>query len=274
MQKFWLFAGAMAIGAGVLVWGAQQGWFDGGHQPVSIAEKPVEAVAKPLSDDEALAELAGLLDIKKGDFAKVGEIDRPKRDLAFDAPSSGAKRPAKGVLPNPGRAPFLKGNENSQVAGLMAELNNQDKEKQEETRVAKSTFFLPEPFDQEKYDADPQAYLNKIRPGRVFQSAQPGPDVNRLTSISDSFVSVLQGESVQLKVKAEPGAPVAFYTPEIGTFENQLKSITVAADKEGVATAKFTLGRGSSGLVNVLAASPVNSDHAKFTFRVSLPAQQ
>ncbi len=224
--------------------------------------------------EEANSELANLLKIGNEDLVEIGHITRPKRDLVFDAPNSVPRKPNKSVLPNPGRAPFLKGNENSQVAGLMAELTNQDKDEQDEMRVAKSAFFLPEPFDQEKYDADPKVYLDQIRPGRVFQSAQPGPDVKRLTAISEPFISLLQGDAVQLKIKADPGSPVAFHTQEIGTFENQLKTITVAADEDGVASAKFTLGRGTSGLVNVLAASPVHSDQVKFTFRVSLPAQQ
>ncbi len=274
MKKFWIGTVALVLCAGVLVWAANQGWFEGEREQAFIPEPEDAAVVEPLSKDEAKSELAGLLKVDASEFSESGGISRPTRDLAFDTPNTESKRPAKGVLPNPGRAPFLKGNENSQVAGLMAELKNQDKKKATDVRVAKSTFFLPEPFDQEKYDADPKTYLDQIRPGRVFQSAQPGPDVKRLTSISDPFISILQGDAVQLKIQADPGAPVAFYTPEIGTFENRLKSITVAADEEGVATAKFTLGRGSSGLVNVLAASPVHSAQVKFTMKVSLPAQQ
>ncbi len=156
----------------------------------------------------------------------------------------------------------------------MAELGNQDREAADDLRVAKSTFFQPEPFNQEKYEADPQAHLDQIRPGRIFQSAQPNPDVKRLTAISEPFISLMQGDAAQLKVQAEPGAPIVFHTQETGTFENQLKTITVAADEDGVATAKFTLGRGTSGLVNVLAASPILADQITFTFRVSLPAQQ
>ncbi len=274
MKKFWILVGALVVGAGVLVWGAGEGWFDGEREQASILEPESTAVVEPLSKEEANSELANLLKIDDEDLVEIGHISRPKRDLVFDAPNSIPRRPAKGVLPNPGRAPFLKGNENSQVAGLMAELQIQDQDQVKDVQVAKSTFFLPEPFDKEEYEADPKAYLDQIRPGRVFQSAQPGPNVKRLTAISEPFISLLQGESVSLKVQADPGAPVAFHTQEIGTFENQLKTITVAADKEGVATAKFTLGPGSSGLVNVLAASPVHSDHLKFTYRVSLPGQK
>ncbi len=273
-MKFWIGACAFVLCAGFLVWGVGQGWFVSEREQASIPEPIDDTVAEPLSKEEAKSELAGLLKIEDEEFKPIGGIDRPIRDLAFDAARTDSKRPSKGVLPNPGRAPFLKGNENSQVAGLMAELTSQDEEKQEETRVAKSTFFQPEPFDQEKYDADPKVYLDQIRPGRVFQSAQPGPNVTRLTSISDSFLSVLQGESVLLKIQADPGAPVAFHSQEIGIFENRLKTITVAADNEGVATAKFTLGPGTSGLVNVLVASPVHSDQVRHTIKVSVPAQQ
>ena len=275
MKKFWIFAGVLTLGAGVLVWGAGQGWFDGQRDQVSIADpddKEDDSVAKPISRDEAKAELAGLLGVEKDELVDIGEnFSRPKRDLAFDPENSNAKRPRKSVFANPGRAPFLKGDENPQVAGLMAEITNQDKDKQDELRVAKSTFFAPEPFDREKYEADPETYLNKIRPGRVFQPAQPGPDVKQLTAMSPAFTSVLQGEAVQLKVQADPGVPVAFHTQETGTFDNKLKTITVAANKDGIAEAKFTLGPGTSGLLNVLAASPVHSQQVKFTVRVALP---
>lgn len=263
-------------GALLLVFCIQPNWFGGNSQQATISTSSPTSTA----DNEELAarskeELAGLLGIEKEGFTSVGGVERPQRDVAFEQTNPSRKR-GKSVLPNPGKAPYLSGNENPQVAGLLEELNNQDEDpdKTAEVRTAKSTFFVPEAFDREEFDANPDAYLNKIRPGRVFQPAQPGPETKQLTALSSPFTSVIQSESVLLKVKADPGAPVAFHTQQTGTFENRLKSITVAADQEGVAEAKFTLGPGTSGLVNVLAASPLHSQQVKFTVRVALPTQQ
>lgn len=281
MKSWWGLSVAMlVIGAGVLVWSA--GWLarggDNGKGPaVSTSDDSAAKSNETLSPEQAKEELAKSLGVDKDGFVKVGDIERPARDIAFGASASKQRQTKKSPLPDPGRAPFLKGNENSQVAGLMQEVTQaegaapQDIVKNRELRAAKSSLFLPEPFDAKKYAENPEAYLNQIRPGRVFQPAQPGPDVTRLTALSKPFVKVLQSESVQLRVKADPGAPVAFHTSQTGNFENLLKSITVAANDEGIASATFTLGPGTLGLVDVLAASPVHSDQVRFTFKVELP---
>ena len=129
-----------------------------------------------------------------------------------------------------------------------------------------------EPFDRAAYEASPNEYLNKIRPARVFDPAQPGQDVTPLEQISPGLQSVLQGEQVVLKVKATPGSPVAFYTPQVGWFtENLLTSVTVKADETGIARVTFKAGPGSIGLVDVLAASPVHSRQLQFRIKVDLP---
>lgn len=273
----------LVIGAGVIVWGA--GWFageGGSTEGPSVATSPESKTSKRevVSAEKSKADLAKSLGVDEKSFVNVGGIERPLRDTAFAKAANRGNQPKKSVFPNPGRAPYLKGNENAQVSRLMKEITEsesfapQDIARTRELRAAKSALFLPEPFDAKKYEANPQAYLEKVRPGRVFQPKQPGPDITRLTAVSRPFAKVLQSESVQLRVKADPGAPVAFHTSETGTFENLLKTTTVAANDEGIATATFTLGKGTSGLVNVLAASPVHSDQVRFTFKVELPDQQ
>lgn len=39
-----------------------------------------------------------------------------------------------------------------------------------------SALVQPAPFDVAKFKADPTAYANEVVPGRVFQSAAPGPN--------------------------------------------------------------------------------------------------
>jgi len=129
----------------------------------------------------------------------------------------------------------------------------------------------PAPFDNDAYQRNPQAYLNVVEPGRVWQSAQPGPDVPRLSAQSATGYSVEQGETVSLKVQAIALAPVTFTSFDLGEFQNQLTSITVAADGEGVAVARFTGSAGTVGEVNILAASPMTSGQVRFHVEVIEP---
>ena len=84
--------------------------------------------------------------------------------------------------------------------------------------AAVSSLFAPEPFDQKSYEADKESWLKQIRPGRVFQAAQPGPEIDPIATETGVFQQVVQGEKVILEVKANPGAPVTFYTPQVGEF--------------------------------------------------------
>lgn len=134
-----------------------------------------------------------------------------------------------------------------------------------------SPLHTPKPFDREAYLADPQAYLDVVEPGRVWQVAQPGPGIPRLSSLSRPLNRIEQGQSIVLKVKAIPGAPVTFTSFDLGAFENQLTSITVQADAEGVAAATFTGTPGTYNDVNILAGSPMTAGQIKFLVNVSLP---
>ena len=80
-------------------------------------------------------------------------------------------------------------------------------------------------------------------------------------------------EKVLLEAKAEPGAPVTFYTPQVVEFSNRLTTQSVEAAEDGIARATFTATAGTQGLVDILAASPLNSGQLRYRVRVSLPAQ-
>ena len=153
------------------------------------------------------------------------------------------------------------------MQGLVNEISGETPVKE-----AMSAYFRPEPFDRAAYEADPEAYLQKIRPGRAYSPAEPGPEVTPLESMSPGFKRILQGEQVVLRVKAEPGVPVTFYSPDVGHFlGNQLTTYTVAANDEGVATATYKTGPGSLGLTDVVVASPVHSGQIQYRIMVDLP---
>ncbi|HUY35193.1 MAG TPA: hypothetical protein VMV69_20780 [Pirellulales bacterium] len=56
-----------------------------------------------------------------------------------------------------------------------------------------------------------------------------------------------------------------------GAFENQLTSITVQADAQGMAEAKFLATAGTIANIHILAASPLASGQARFIVNVAPP---
>ena len=251
----------------------RQGWFDQADEAPQVAEN---VDSKQATEGSAAADgrdprWLKALDVKENNLKTVGDVVRPARDVDFGggdstSPSPGAEDEYVSPFTFPGKSPSLKGDENAQVAGLLKELQDP-----EGPQAAKSTFFEPEPFDLAIHEADPQAYLDLIRPARSFYPAQPGPDAIPLRAESNKFSHIVQGESAILRVKASPKAPVAFYHSGVGRFENNLKSITVAADKDGIAEVRYVAGLGVTDLNTVLAASPLHSQQLKFTIKVDLP---
>ena len=132
-----------------------------------------------------------------------------------------------------------------------------------------STSSKTEPFNLEAYLASPEDYLVKTRPGRIRQTATPGKGVIPLQAQGGQYFQVLQGESVFLTAKAEPKMPVTFHTQQLGEFDNRLKTISVAADKEGVARVRYHAVAGVAGVVSVTAASPVHSGRLDYVVEVS-----
>ncbi|MEL7499553.1 MAG: hypothetical protein AAFN77_18260 [Planctomycetota bacterium] len=218
----------------------------------------------PKTSVQSAKDLADALGLKEEDIIDIGGVLRPKRDLAAAKPrvTAGEKNPIR----HPGRALVLNGDENPQVAGLFEELQQEDA-----PQAAKSALYKPKPFDLKEYQKDPQAYVDKIRPGRVFQSAEPGPGVTPLVADGPTYAQVIQGEKVVLKVKAEKGMPVTFHTNQLGNFDNLLRTVTVVADDDGIAQATYLAGSGTVNFINILAASPIHSEDVLFIVDVSLP---
>ena len=196
-------------------------------------------------------------------YTNVGGVYRPESDINYADKS----RPD---VPKPvidtGLSPAVDPNANSQTKAVFAAL------KSRENPERFSSFVQPQPFDSAAYEADPEAYLSVVEPGRVFQSAEPGPDVTRLDPASSLYENVTQGDQIPLVVQATAGAPVTFSSFKLGHFENQLTSTTVRANESGEARVLFTAAKGTIDNVEILAASPVTSGQVRFIVNVKLPA--
>jgi hypothetical protein len=227
-----------------------------------------------------LALIAGLMLFRSGPVPQQAGQPKPVKSLSRDETVvvGGVKRPATDVRRGPrtphekplvldyGRAPKIDPQANPQVASVAETLRTGKFPE----RV--STHILPKPFDKQAYAANPQAYLNVVEPGRVWQPAQPGSGVSRLKSLTARITDVEQGEPLPLRVQDVPRAPVTFTSFDMGAFQNQLPSITVAADEKGIATAVFTGTPGTINSVNILAASPMTSGQLNYVVNVSMPS--
>lgn len=163
-----------------------------------------------------------------------------------------------------GALPPIKADANPQVEAVVEAIQ----QKRHPERL--SAMASPPPFDAKAYRSDPAAYLSVVELGRVFQTAQPGPGVPRLQAVSPNLQMVKQGESVKLKVIAPPGSPVSFTSFDCGEFDNRLTAITVTADEEGVAEARFTTTPGTIEDIHILAGSPQASGQVRFVVNVAL----
>ena len=241
----------------------------GNQADQQIVERPDIAIEPESESTVVKAQhppLGEALGVNDEDFVEVGGIKRPKRDVAFDETSPKPVVSEKSPLPHPGNAPAVPTDAHPDVKSLHAELA-----KEKPNPAAVSSLFAPEPFDAEVYESDKEAWLTQVRPGRAFQPAQPGPDVKPISSDSDAFQRIVQGEKVLLTAKVEPGVPVTFYTPQVGEFSNRLTTQSVEAGADGIARATYTATKGTSGLIDIVAASPLHSGQLKYKVQVSLP---
>ncbi|MEO1619326.1 MAG: hypothetical protein AAFV88_26060, partial [Planctomycetota bacterium] len=124
-------------------------------------------------------------------------------------------------------------------------------------------------FDLESYQQNPDAYLSRVVPGRVWQSAQPSAETPRLATQSSLRHAMKKGESIRLQLLTDPEMPVSLMATDLGTFSNGLGSITVAANSDGLAEAIFTASSGSARSTKVLAASPVTSGRVRFDISIA-----
>jgi hypothetical protein len=195
-----------------------------------------------------------------------------KRDVDSAAQGDDAKPdPSERDPFDYGRTPPVEPDANPQVAAVFAAIQNREADPESYAKAV-SPLAKADPFDREKYVSDQayrDSYLNTPQPSRVFDPAQPGKDVPQLRRISPAFQKVKQGTETKLRVRAVPGAPVTFTSFDLGRFENQLTTITVQADANGVAEAGFTGPPGTIDDVSILVASPVTSGQVRLVVHVT-----
>jgi len=124
------------------------------------------------------------------------------------------------------------------------------------------------PFNRAAFEADPLAFCQVSEPGRVWQTAEPGPNVKALQAKGVALVNVPKGGKVKLAVRGEPKGPVSFTSLDGGQFPNLLTAITVLADEQGEASVDFTASPGTAGDVHILAACPLTVGQVQFRVRV------
>lgn len=140
-----------------------------------------------------------------------------------------------------------------------------------ENAEATSPLLAVAPFDAETFAKDPEPYLQQSIPGRVFQTAHPGPGVPVLGARGPATHEVPHGGSCELAVRAPAGAAVTFTTFDLGLFDNGLASISVLANADGVAIARFRAVGEVAGDIHLLAGSPFASGQVKFLVGVLPP---
>lgn len=197
------------------------------------------------------------------EYVMIGGVRRKATDLKVPRPTEPANA-ASAVL-DYGQTPRIPVNANPQVAQVAAAL----KSGKHPERVTSA--ITPAPFDRVAYEKNPQAYLSVVEPGRVWQPAQPGPGVARIKAHNGPLTVTEQNAPVTLQVEAVPHAPVTFTTLDLGEFENRLTSITVQADNQGLAQAKFTGTPGTINDVHILAASPLTAGQVRYIVHVLPP---
>lgn len=233
-------------------------------------KQPREPYSSPRTDGE--------IDPGSGDIL-AGGVERPGSDLAKrDPDESASKDEALGVgtIYDYGKTPPVAIDANEQVA-LVAEATRTGGYPERLTVAVGSKSakqYDPGRFDSssDRYDeAYRTKYLMSPEPGRVWHPAQPGPGVRRIEPLMPTFVKVDQGEEIELRVGGEPGHPVTFTSFDLGRFENQLTTITVVTDDQGVAEAIFVGPPGTADDVRIMAASPVTSGQVRLTVHVVGP---
>lgn len=131
-----------------------------------------------------------------------------------------------------------------------------------------TAMIMPKTFDKAAFEANPQAYLDVVEPGRIWQTASGGPNVKTLDAKGPAFLDCPKHGSVTLTVLGEKFAPVTFTSLDMGAFQNRLTSVTVRADEKGEASVVFTATPGTVEGVRIIAASPLAVGQVNFKLTV------
>ena len=210
----------------------------------------------------------------KPDWVKVGGVWRPPSDIMDrgTVPTAhtqdtvnGVEQPLSRKDAAYRRSRLVATDANPHVKSVVAAL------KAKKHRERLTSFVQARPFDRDAFLRDPKAYLETVEPGRAYQPAQPATRAPAIKRLSPRYQRVLQGDTVTFRVETEPNMPVSFHSTRLGRFENRLSSQTVQADADGIAEVQFTVTPGTRGYIDVLAASPVRTQQARFVLQVAQP---
>jgi hypothetical protein len=224
-------------------------------------EKPQDAAAPAQANRQAGE--PGQADAVMGGRAEQRGSDVQPVDKA-KAQEASAKPPERDPF-DYGVIPPVKADANPQVKAVVEAI----RKKEHPERV--SVLMRGKAFDAKAYKADPKQYLETVEPGRVFQTAQPGPGVPHLAPVGDRLTRITQGQTTKLRVRAPAGSPVSFTSFDTGRFENLLTAITVPANAQGIAEVTFEATPGTIEDVNILAGSPMAASQVKFVVNVQMP---
>jgi hypothetical protein len=216
--------------------------------------------------DNAGAPTQGSLSIPSG-WKVYGGIARPSTDVRLASSQDEKKKPRKKIYKLEGPKPKLAMDTNAQTKQIADALAD----KRDASTLSSS--IVPASFDRGRFEREKRTYAEEyakdLEPGRVFASAQPGEGVPVIRSDGARFHRVNQGERVRLRVEAAPLVPISFSSMRMGSFENQLTSITVVAGRDGKAEAQFTASSGTIAEIPILVASPMTSGQVRFVVSVA-----
>jgi len=253
--------GILSVGiVGVLFAGIayKQGWFSGRPGVQNADGKSGNRI------DSATAQTQG--PAPKG-FQWVGGVLRPIGDVEVKEPLKVPEIGEQSIGKRMGRSPHLDPKTNAETSSVAEALADPKKFPE---RL--SPAFPAKPFDLATFQADPQKYLETVEPGRIWQSLPKADGVTPITRQSPLYQTLIQGESVTLRVKVNPRDVVTFHSFDLGHFDSQLTTESVQAGEDGIATVNFTASGGTFGELNILAASPQTSGQVNFVVKVGLPA--
>lgn len=243
---------------------------DLGEEELAENREPRDPYVSPRTD--------GMVDPESGDII-AGGVERPRTDLERDTPTTPEDAEATSGGKDPldyGTTPGVAINTNEQTQAVAEAIKTGRHPERLSVSVASKTArnFDPEKFDPESdaYDEEYRStYLASPEPGRVWFPAQPAEGVERIQPLMPQFVQVEQGEDITLRVSGQPGQPVTFTSFDLGMFENQLTTMTVVANAQGVAEVQFRGPPGTIADVKIMAASPVLSGQVRLTVNVVDP---
>lgn len=234
------------------------------YTPEPIAVDSLATATVPQGKSSALESQPAKSTLLPRGWKLFGGIARPSTDVrvSFQDDNKGRKKIYKLEGPNPTLAMNASA-ETVQIAEALLDKRGPS---------TLSSSFVPTSFEKARFLSDSRAYAEQyakdIEPGRVFAPAQPGEGVSVIRSDGERFHRVNQGESVRLMVNAPVDSPITYTSFRLGSFSNNLTSITVVADRNGKAEALFTATSGTIAEIPVIAASPVTSGQVRFVVSV------